>query len=215
MLAPGLGVAHRAPVVALDAGHFAEKPGTHSASGREEREFNGRFVEVLAGELQSLGIESMRIPSVASLVQRARAADHADLLLSIHHDSMKEEYLPRASEFAGYSLFISRRQRPWHLQRALGCAQSISRAVGSTGRNFTTHHAAGIAGENRPWADRSLGIYAYDDLIILHSARVPAVLMEIAVIPNPAEEQLASDPQWVQAQAHAIAAGIAVCLRHH
>jgi len=44
--------------------------------------------------------------------------------------------------------------------------------------------------ENRPLVDRYLGIYQFDDLIVLRTADMPAVLLESGIIVNRDEEPL-------------------------
>jgi N-acetylmuramoyl-L-alanine amidase len=50
----------------------------------------------------------------------------------------------------------------------------------------TLHH---VAQENRPILDRTKGIYAFDDLVVLKTAKMPALLLECGVIVNRAEEE--------------------------
>ena len=52
----------------------------------------------------------------------------------------------------------------------------------------TLHHAEPIKGENRELVNPDLGIYRFDDLIVLKSATMPAALLECGVIVNRAEE---------------------------
>jgi len=52
----------------------------------------------------------------------------------------------------------------------------------------TLHHAEPIKGENRELVNPDLGIYRFDDLIVLKSAAMPAVLLECGVIVNRSEE---------------------------
>jgi N-acetylmuramoyl-L-alanine amidase len=40
------------------------------------------------------------------------------------------------------------------------------------------HHAEPVAGESRELIDRALGIYRYDELAVLRTATMPAVLFE-------------------------------------
>ena len=54
----------------------------------------------------------------------------------------------------------------------------------------TLHHAETIPGERREVLDKKLGIYRFDDLVVLKSARMPAVLVEAGVIVNRNEELL-------------------------
>lgn len=50
------------------------------------------------------------------------------------------------------------------------------------------HHAEPIKGENRPIIDAKLGVLRFDGLIVLKSARIPALLLEAGVIAHPEEE---------------------------
>ena len=52
----------------------------------------------------------------------------------------------------------------------------------------TLHHAEPIKGENRELADAASGVYYFDDLLILHTPEMPAVLLECGVIKNRHEE---------------------------
>lgn len=204
--------AEKLPVVALDAGHTPQQSGARAASGKAEHEFNVRFVNRLQTQLMRKNVTAKSIPTDLKLTERATAHPDASLLLSIHHDSVQPKYLGQADNFRGYSLFVSRKQAAH--RSALVCARHIANALRGTGRRHTEHHAEPIPGENRPWADRRLGIYYFDDLILLRSARkVPAVLLEIGVIAGKSEEQLASNALWIDGQAEAVASGVAKCLK--
>ena len=52
----------------------------------------------------------------------------------------------------------------------------------------TLHHAEPVKGENRELVDPTLGIYRFDDLIVLKSSAMPAALLECGVIVNRMEE---------------------------
>jgi N-acetylmuramoyl-L-alanine amidase len=55
------------------------------------------------------------------------------------------------------------------------------------------HHAEQ---ENRPLLDREKGIYAFDDLVVLKTAKMPAVLLECGVIVNRIEEEKLNTPEY-------------------
>lgn len=61
------------------------------------------------------------------LHHRTRHAAGADLFLSIHHDSVKERLLPRADEFSGFSLFVSRHNP--QMEKSLACASQMGKAL--------------------------------------------------------------------------------------
>ena len=59
----------------------------------------------------------------------------------------------------------------------------------------TLHHAEKIPGEGRKLMDKDLGLYEFDDLIVLKTAAMPAVLLECGVIVNRSEEASLQTPE--------------------
>jgi N-acetylmuramoyl-L-alanine amidase len=219
------GTAWAAPLVAIDVGHSVAIPGALSARGRPEFEFNAELADALTTALDAIGISSILIGrdgQTADLMQRVRAAGQsgARLLLSIHHDSAQAQLLSpwmwQGTEqrfndgISGYSLFVSRKNP--EVGRSLVCATSIGRELKQAGLHATEHHAAHIAGEFKPWADRSAGVLYYDNLVVLRHASIPAVLIEAGVILNRDDELLLGLPEHQQRLARAIARGAAHCL---
>jgi N-acetylmuramoyl-L-alanine amidase len=78
--------------------------------------------------------------------------------------------------------------------------------------SLSYYHAEPIPGENRPFADRANGVHYYDQLVVLHTATQPAVLIEAGVIVNRESEQMLAMPETRENIAQAIADGIATCL---
>ncbi len=147
----------------------------------------------------------------AVLHYRTRDAAGADLFLSIHHDSVRLSQQPNARRFAGFSLFVSRRNR--HAGRSLACASAIGSEMRAAGFTPSRYHADPILGEDRPFADEENGVHFYDNLAIARTARMPSVLVEAGVIVNPAEDSRMRDPQVRARIAGAIARGVGSCLR--
>ena len=153
-----------------------------------------------------------------SLQQRTSPASLGDatLLISIHHDSVQPKYLSKwtyggvehsySDRFHGYSLFVSTANP--HPDESSDLAHDIGSSLLKAGFTPSLHYAEQIKGENRPLVDRKRGIYDYDDLIILKTAPIPAVLLECGVIVNRQEESRLSDPAYQQKLAQAVAAGI-------
>ena len=81
----------------------------------------------------------------------------------------------------------------------------------TAGLAFTTHHAERIPGENREWADRNAGVYYFDNLAVLKTAKSPAVLLEAGVIVNRADERTLQEPAMRSAIAGAVVRGLADC----
>jgi N-acetylmuramoyl-L-alanine amidase len=193
--------------VAIDVGHTKASPGAISASGEPEYDFNLRIARKLE---QALKAKSPNDPDTIrpfvissekpmSLERRTRlaASGNADLFVSIHHDSAQDKYLKEreteagetqkyTEKFSGYSIFVS--QKNPRFEESLALARLIGRAMRNSKFTFARHHNEAIPGENRPIIDPEAGIYAFDDLVVLKTASMPAVLVECGVIVNPKEE---------------------------
>jgi len=197
--------------VAVDVGHYPEEPGVISASGRPELEFNRELAAEVRRSLEASGFEVRMIENQTRLGQRTRQARGASLFLSIHHDSVRERYLPDARRFAGFSLFVSRfNPQP---QKSLACASAIGAELRAAGFSASRYHADPVLGENRPFADEVNGVHFYDNLAVGRSAAMPSVLIEAGVIVNRDEESRMQDPAVQRRLAEAIARGAKECLR--
>lgn len=121
-----------------------------------------------------------------------------DLFISIHHDSVQPQFLTRqgagakryacSEKASGFSIFVSRTNQ--FFAASLAYARKLGEALVAQGLRPTLHHAEPIPGENRLLLDEKLGIYAFDELVVLREADSPAVLLEAGVIVNPQEEKL-------------------------
>jgi N-acetylmuramoyl-L-alanine amidase len=157
-----------------------------------------------------------------SLGSRAPRASGMDLFISIHHDSVQPRFLSTwehegetrnySDRFSGFSLFVSR----LHPDPAasLKCASMIGAALRQAGFTASRYHADPILGENRPFADEENGVHYFDNLAVLKTARVPALLFEAGVIVNRDEELRMRDPAVRNRISESIAAGIDICLGH-
>jgi N-acetylmuramoyl-L-alanine amidase len=199
--------------VAVDVGHYAAEPGVISASGRAEFEYNLELARRVRTDLEGLGLKTRLIGErgdYAVLHHRTRDAAGADLFLSIHHDSVKERLLPRAAEFAGFSLFVSRTNP--QLDKSLACAGAIGARLRAAGFAPSRYHADVDLGEDRPFADEANGVHYFDNLAVGKTARMAAVLVEAGVIVNPAEDARMRDPAVQARIARAVAEGVRQCL---
>jgi N-acetylmuramoyl-L-alanine amidase len=213
-----------APLVAVDVGHFLAEPGATSARGRPELEFNRELAAEIALALEARGLGVRVIGAngdMAVLSRRTAAARDAQLFISVHHDSVQPHYLeewehdgePRkfSDRFAGFSLFVSRRNP--EVERSLRCAAAVGGELRATGFQPSLYHAEPIPGESKPFADRGNGVHYYDNLVVLHTASQPAVLLEAGVIVNRAEELALREPATQRRIAAAVVAGVERCLR--
>ena len=200
--------------VAVDVGHYAAEPGVISASGVPEFEFNRTLALEVKAELEATGLKVRMIGErgdYAVLHHRTRDARGADLFVSIHHDSVRERLLPRAGEFSGFSLFISR-SNPF-ASRSLACASSMGKKMRASGFAPSRYHADPVLGEARPFADEANGVHYYDNLAVARSAMMASVLVEAGVIVNPEEERSMRDPEVRRRIARAVAEGASACLK--
>jgi N-acetylmuramoyl-L-alanine amidase len=216
-------VAAATPLVAVDVGHYAGEPGATSARGRPEFEFNRALALELARALEARGLGTRLIGvngDVTVLSRRTAEARDAALFVSVHHDSVQPHYLEEwehggewrkfSDRYAGFSLFVSRRNPGF--EQSLACASAIGRALRAAGFAPSLYHAEPIPGESKPFADRANGVHYYDNLIVLHSATQPAVLVEAGVIVNRAEELALAEPATQRRIAAAVAEGARRCL---
>lgn len=216
LLVPGLALAAEPVpggkhIVAIDVGHTRASPGAISVTGVAEYEFNLKIAKRLESTLRDTGtIQAFLITSEKprTLPERTRiaASRNADLFVSIHHDSAQDKYLEEreatdgktqryTDKFSGYSIFVSRKNPRYG--ESLDLARRIGRAM-RVSFKFATHHNEAIPGENRPIVDPEAGVYAFDDLVVLKTASMPAVLVECGVIVNPEEEKaLLTEPRQV------------------
>ena len=210
------------PVVAIDIGHLPLTPGATSARGAGEYAFNKAIAELLAAELRKKNKVAVVVVNTQGgqirLNDRTKEAEAsgADLFVSIHHDSVQPKYLSEwdykgntlrfSDRFSGYSLFYSETNA--HPVGSLRAAKIIGDSIRSRGFLPTPHHAEPIPGENRPLIDPFRGIYRFDDLVVLKSAPMPAVLIECGVIVNRSEEKKLLTASYRRRLVDAIAIGI-------
>ncbi|MGB8170872.1 MAG: N-acetylmuramoyl-L-alanine amidase [Chthoniobacteraceae bacterium] len=208
-------------VVALDIGHTRAQPGAISATGVPEFEFNLRIVRLVKERLAtSKLVEPVVINpegNPITLTERSRRAALAGaaLFVAVHHDSANDKYLQTqevsgkkqffSDKFEGYGVFVSKKNPDFNKSLV------VARLVGAELEKnlpFATHHSEAIKGENRPILDSERGIYEYDDLIVLKSALMPAVLVECGVIVNREQDLLLRQPAMQEIIATAISTGI-------
>jgi len=212
-----------AATIAIDVGHYREKPGATSARGRPEIEFNRDLVHDIEAALRAAGHTTRTIGAdggMQSLWRRPRAAHGADLFISVHHDSTQARYQSAwtyegvegrySDRFAGFSAFVSRENPAW--RGALRCASAIGSALVKAGFKPSLYHADPVLGENRPFADAANGVHYFDHLAVLRHAAMPALLFEAGVIVNRDEESRMRDGAVRQQIAAGVAAGVSGCL---
>ena len=209
-------------VVVVDPGHTPTQAGALGVAGIHEVTYNDAFSAKLAKALQAAGVKVVLTRAAAediSLGGRAELANAlpADLFLAVHHDSAQLKYLTKIEvngapayqtivPIAGYSIFVSKLNPKFEQSQQF--AKLLGQALRALGRPPTLHHAEPIAGEGRELLEPSLGIYKFDELLVLRKTTVPAVLLEVGVIVDAADERYVSDNAKQEAIVQAIVAAV-------
>lgn len=190
--------------VLVDVGHTADVSGAKSARAVPEYEFNLRLAKEIGQALIDAGFVKTTLlittePPRQGLFQRVDRANSlaTDLLLSIHHDSVPNEFLETwefegeeyrfSDRFKGHSIFVSRDNADWRGSLLFG--RLLGRALKARGLQYTPHYTEAIMGtRRRELVDAAAGVYRYDQLVVLKYTRMPAVLLEAGSIINRHEE---------------------------
>lgn len=199
--------------VAIDIGHSRAHSGATSARRAPEYAFNARFAKELVakskhalppGSALDLFIHNPDGGEI-DLYARPRNARRmgAQVFISIHHDSVQDRHLvwravdgksaQQTPTIRGYSIFVSPRNPYFDESRRLGLLMGRSFTIAQM--KPTAHHAENISGERRKFLDPEVGLYEAP-FVVIASATIPAVLVEVGVIANAAEEQDLNRPEY-------------------
>jgi N-acetylmuramoyl-L-alanine amidase len=197
--------------IVLDVGHTAESEGAISARNVSEFVFNLRLAKRIEEKLKAEGFAQTKLlltegKARRSLVKRVAAVNNlpADLLLSIHHDSVPNKLLEDwefegkkshfSDRFSGYSVFVSRNNPDF--KRSLSFAELIGKEMKAQGLDYAKQYTQAIMGRyQRPLLNKETGVYGYDELIVLRKTRMAAVLLEAGSIINRDEELKMRSPE--------------------
>jgi N-acetylmuramoyl-L-alanine amidase len=203
-------------------GHTAESEGAISARHIAEFVFNLRLAQRIEEKLKAEGFAATRLlvtwgkarPSLAKRVATANNL-HADLFLSIHHDSVPDSFLENwefegkkshfSDRFSGYSVFVSRNNPDF--ETSLSFAELVAKEMKAQGLQYARQYTLPIMGRyQHPLLNKETGVYSYDKLIVLKSTRMPAVLLEAGSIINRDEELKMDSPERRDTVSSAVAA---------
>jgi N-acetylmuramoyl-L-alanine amidase len=197
--------------IVLDVGHTAISEGATSARNVAEFVFNLRLARRIEKKLKSEGFPETRLlltegKARPSLVKRVAAANdlNANLFLSIHHDSVPNSLLENwefegkkshfSDRFSGYSVFVSRNNPDFKTSFAF--AELLGKEMKAQGLQYAQQYTQAIMGRYRhPLLNEETGVYGYDELVVLKSTRMPAVLLEAGSIINRDEELKMDSPE--------------------
>ncbi len=176
--------------------------------------FNLRLAQRIEEKLKAEGFAETRLlltegKARPSLVKRVAAANnlHANLFLSIHHDSVPNtpntflenwEFEGKKSHFSdrfsGYSVFVSRNNPDF--KTSLLFAELVGKEMKAQGLQYARQYTQAVMGRYRhPLLNKETGVYSYDQLVVLRKARMPAALLEAGSIINRDEELKMDSPE--------------------
>ncbi len=208
--------------IVLDVGHTAESEGATSARNVAEFTFNLRLAQRIEEELKADGFPETKLlvtkgKARPSLAKRVAAASelHANLFMSIHHDSVPNSMLENwefegkkshfSDRFSGYSVFVSRDNPDF--KTSLSFAELVAKEMKAQGLQYARQYTLPIMGRyQHPLLNKETGVYSYDQLIVLKSTRMPAVLLEAGSIINRDEEIKMDSPERRDIISSAVAA---------
>ena len=197
--------------IVLDVGHTAASEGATSSRNVAEFVFNLLLAQRIEEKLKSEGFPESRLlltegKARPSLVERVAAANdlHANLFLSIHHDSVPNSLLENwefegkkshfSDGFSGYSVFVSHSNPDF--KTSLAFAELVGKEMKAQGLQYAQQYTQAIMGRYRhPLLNKEAGVYGYDQLVVLRSTRMPAVLLEAGSIINRDEELKMGSPE--------------------
>jgi N-acetylmuramoyl-L-alanine amidase len=200
--------------VVLDVGHTAKSPGAKSARGADEFDFNLRLAKQIDQALLEAGFAKTVLmvtegPGRRSMHARVARANKlsANLLLSIHHDSVPDRFLEKwdyngkqktfSDRFKGHSIFISDDNRD--PKDSLLFGSMLGQQLKARGLQYTPHYTESFMGRwQRTLLDADAGVYRYDTLFVLKKTQMAAVLLEAGSIANRDEELVMASPERQQ-----------------
>jgi len=214
----------------IDVGHTVEEGGAVSARGVDEYVFNLRLAQRIEKTLLDAGFSRTLLQitggnPISGLTRRVAAANkaNADLLLSIHHDSVPDRFLESweyegkpqhfCDRFKGHSVFVSLENA--QRDASLRFARLLGERLKSRGLRYTPHYTEAFMRERRrELLDSDFGVYRFDALYVLRATQMPAVLLEAGSIINREEEvQLSGDERPAQIAASVLDAVEDFCVK--
>jgi N-acetylmuramoyl-L-alanine amidase len=197
--------------IVVDVGHTAESEGAISARNVSEFFYNHRLARLIEQKLKADGFTETRLlltegKARRSLFKRVAAANdlQANLFLSIHHDSVPHKFLEEwefegkksrfSDRFSGYSVFVSRRNPDF--KTSLAFAELVAKEMKALGLRYAEQYSQPIMGRHRrALLNKETGVYRYDELVVLRTTQMPAVLLEAGSIINRDEELEMDSPE--------------------
>jgi N-acetylmuramoyl-L-alanine amidase len=208
----------------LDVGHTVASEGATSARNVAEFTYNLRLAQRIEEKLKAEGFPATKLlvtegKARPSLVKRVAAANdmHADLFLSIHHDSVPNKLLEEwefegkkshfSDRFSGYSVWVSHGNPEF--KTSLAFAELVGKEMKAQGLQYAHQYTQAIMGRyQHPLLNKETGVYSYDQLVVLRTTRMPAVLLEAGSIINRDEELKMASAEHRDIVSSAVAAAV-------
>jgi N-acetylmuramoyl-L-alanine amidase len=209
-------------VVVIDAGHGGHDPGAHGVSSLE-KDINLAAAQALKARLEGTGRYKVVMTRDADvyvpLEDRVRVAQRADadLFISLHSDSGPDVSLRGASVYTLSDKAFARATRfvkadDWFMKASLTSDPGVSDILFDLTQRATKNRSAAFAESlvgkldgHAPLIRRS---HRSAGFMVLLAPDVPAVLLEMGFISNPADEQRLRDPAQRTEMVDAVAASI-------
>ena len=196
----------------IDVGHSLSKSGAISYQGKNEFLYNRALGLELNNELLGKGVITKLIggDGLSNDLMTRTKNNNGEVFVSIHHDSIKKEWMNDVDQFKGFSIFISRKNK--ELEKSKTCAIAVGREMVKTGFRPSLYHAMDVDGERKELISKELGVHYYDDLIVLKHNKHPSILVEAGVIVNKNDELRVTSDVGRSLVAKAISSGLINCL---
>lgn len=208
--------------IMIDVGHNLKQQGTISAYGDYEFNYNRLFVRDLYKtlkpyhDLHVIGFQG----DVTGLEARTVNSANHDLFISIHHDAIQSQHLKKWNyngkeqiyndEVKGFGVFVSEKN-PF-FEKSLQCATILSNELVQRGFTPNLYHSLDIPNERKQLYSKN-AVYRYDNLVVLKTARTPAILIEVGVLTNREEVKQIVTQEFRDNFNSAIANMIQQCLK--
>lgn len=208
--------------IIIDVGHNMKSSGATSAYGDSEFSYNRSFATHLQKSLSlQYDVKTVGLMGDAlSLSQRTVDSAYSDFFISIHHDSIQEQHLSHwvynnkdlkyNDKIKGFSIFVS--EKNINFKKSLHCAIVLGDNLVASGFTPNLYHALDIVGERKKLYSKN-AVYQYDNLVVLKSAKSPAILVEVGVLTNRQEAQEVLRPEFVDNFNNAIKNTLKICLK--
>lgn len=209
--------------VMVDAGHGGHDSGARGVGGLWEKNVNLQVAKLLGKQLEKMGFEVLYTRTtdkyVPLEVRTAMAnAQKADLFVSVHCNAHGD---PKSSGMETYSLNLASTpdevrvaarensvdpRRISDMQKILDELMHASKL--SESREFAkSAHSATLSQARKSLDLRDRGVHEAPFYVLL-GAKMPAILVEIGYITNPAESAKLKDPKYLEGIARGIAEGV-------